>query len=174
MQLKLDYEVFEEENRMIIKMTQAQKMIRSMLYYVMFASEAIVLLIVIINFSSIVEVLPIVLFAVFFSIIGLIFLFRDIIPEEIIIEPERIFLYSNWYILGKRKNIIYTWNIKRVSMRKIVVKGSIRVEIFLVLSDNKKKNILRFNYTSTNKEYIENIYKKIAEKLNVGYDSLGI
>jgi|GEM_PF-4964468 len=170
MDFQSNYEVFEEENRVIIKMTQAQKMIRSMLYYVMFASDAIVLFILIFTLSRITEIMPIILIAVFFSFLGLFFLLRDIIPEEVIIEPERLVLNSNWYILGRRKSVIYRWNIKRLSMRKIFVKGSTRVEVFAVLSD-KKKNILRFNYTSTNKEYIENIYKKIAEKLNVEYDA---
>lgn len=171
----LEYEVIEEENKFNIQMSKLNKKVYIFSYYLFFLTVIFFICFAfyfLTKFINSYEIFAFLCLVFLFTFIIYILVIYDIVPYNIIIEPERIILYYDRFFLGKKEEIIYKYKIKMLSSRKIVVKGQTRLEIYFKTTENKKIKILRFNYNMKKREFIQDLYLQIAEKLGVVYDAL--
>lgn len=175
MKTLIEYELKEEENRLNIKMSNWNRKALTFSYYVFFLTETFFIgfaFYLLIKFKGSYEILAFLGFVLIFTFIIYMVLINNMVPYSIIIEPERVILYYDRFFLGKKEEIVYKYKFKNLSSRKFIVKGQTRLEIFIKTTENKNLNILSFYYNINKRDFIQNIYYRIAEKLGIAYDDL--
>ncbi len=177
MNVLIEYEFKEEEDRLNIKMSNWNRKALTFFYYVFFLTETFFIgfaFYLLIKFRGSYEILAFLGFVLIFTFIIYMILLNDMLPYNVVIEPERIILYYDRFFLGKKEKTEYKYKLKNLSSRKFIVKGQTRLEIFIKTTENKNLTILRFAYNINKKDFIRNIYFKIAEKLSIVYDDLPV